>query len=122
MPVFINNVDDYLGLSQACVNPLFAAPPPPPKPRGGPKFPALQINNDGTKATTTDANPIPQRVVQNRRVRRRAPRIIKCEEEGSDDAPTTTIKSKQPIRLLAADEKDVNDNSLHPINRRRRRR
>eukprot|EP00985_Skeletonema_marinoi_P004161 scaffold1815_cov134-Skeletonema_marinoi.AAC.6 len=28
MPVFINNADDYLGPSQACVNPLFTAPTP----------------------------------------------------------------------------------------------
>ena len=126
MPVFINNVDDYLGPSQACVNPLFAAPPPPNPPpstqssdahhvngNGMNKVSSIANNNDDAKATATDANPTPQRVVQNRRVRRRAPRIIKCEEEGSDDAPSTTIKSKQPIRLVAADEKDVNDNNLH---------
>ncbi|KAL7535451.1 hypothetical protein ACHAXR_006491 [Thalassiosira sp. AJA248-18] len=105
MSVFINNVDDYLGPSQACVNPLFTAPPK-----------SAQSNNDanpvkdsdkkngsvdkissknGTKATAGS------KVIQrSRRIRqRRAPRIIQSEE--SDDSPVASAPnaSREPIRL-----------------------
>ena len=103
MPVFISNVDDYLGPSQACVNPLFA---PPSKSQSAD---ANRVNDsdkvsstNGTKTTISDASP--QHAVQSRprRHQRPAPRIIQSE----DYDLTSTSKSREPVRL--ANNKDSN--------------
>ena len=103
MPVFISNVDDYLGPSQACVNPLFA---PPSKSQSAD---ANRVNDsdkvsstNGTKTTISDASP--QHAVQSRprRHQRPAPRIIQSE----DYDLTSTPKSREPVRL--ANNKDSN--------------
>ena len=114
MPVFINNVDDYLGPSQACVNPLFTAPPPKPK-KGFPKTSnahlvskddKVDVPNNTIQSTSTTA----QKIVQNRRIRqRRKPRIIKCEDD--DDNNTSATISIQPVIRL-----DNNNESTAPTN------
>ena len=113
MPVFINNVDDYLGPSQACVNPLFASPPKKESPKISNAHLVSKVVSDD-KATVLNDNTTPsttaQKVVQNRRIRqRRKPRIIKCEDD--DDNKTSAAISKQsPIRL------DNDNESTAPTN------
>jgi iron only hydrogenase large subunit-like protein len=76
MPVFINNVDDYLGPSQACVNPLFA---PPSK-----STQSADAVNDSDEVTSTngkkDASPHADQIRPRRR-QRPDPRIIKSEDD-----------------------------------------
>jgi len=111
MPVFINNVDDYLGPSQACVNPLFAAPPPKKKDTNQTNAHLVRKDDKATVPinTTHSTSTATQKVVQNRRIRqRRKPRIIKCED---DDNKTAATISKQPaIRL------DNDNESTAPTN------
>lgn len=85
MPVFINNVDDYLGPSQACVNPLFAAPPKSTHSTN------VNVTQDGEKSFSTNSGAnnetmlslgtTPGAVQGRRRIRqRRAPQIIQSDE------------------------------------------
>jgi len=108
MSVFLNNVDDYLGPSQACVNPLFTAPPKSSSSNNS----SSEINES---ITTARANAAEQshadsdmnvssgagNISQNkRRIRRRPPpRIIHNEED--------TVQRKDPIRLLHNAEEDI---------------
>ena len=93
MPVFINNVDDYLGPSQACVNPLFA--PEKPTPTQQPASSSdVNLAKNGTADDSTDGvnassagvinSNSSRKVVQNRRrIRpRRAPRINNSKRGG----------------------------------------
>ena len=105
MPVFISNVDDYLGPSQACVNPLFA---PPSKSQSAD---ANRVNDSdkvsstsGTKTTIQISDASPQHAVQSRPRRRQhpAPRIIQSEDYDLPSSP----KSREPVRL--ANNKDSN--------------
>ena len=113
MPVFINNVDDYLGPSQACVNPLFAAPPPKKKESNQTnahlvsKDDKVNVSNYDTTQSTTTA----EKAVQNRRIRqRRKPRIIKCEDDDDNKTSATVSKQSAVIRL------DNNNESTAPTN------
>ena len=103
MPVFINNVDDYLGPSQACVNPLFAPPPKPTQPADAKVVNNIISNttNGQADATAENADIISKSTVQNRRRirQRRAPRMIKC-EESSNDSATPHTATGEPIRLV----------------------
>ena len=101
MPVFLNNVDDYLGPSQACINPLFAATP---------SSSATIVNDssvtDGQSNSLSphsSAEHISQQDIDGnnssglvdktkRRIRRRPPPRIQNEEDA--------YQGKKPIRLL----------------------
>ena len=120
MSVFLNNVDDYLGPSQACVNPLFTAPTkqsqsisstsnPPPvenlnQPQSNSVGAAQNINDAPQPTDSIEAGGDPKRDqnggVNKRRIRRRpAPRVIKCEE--NDQPKNDKIKSTGgPVRLV----------------------
>ena len=106
MPVFINNVDDYLGPSQACVNPLFA---PPPKPTPSPD--ANLVNSAPPKVAKIENSDTSQKVVQSKRRtrQRRAPRIIQSEESNLS-APNT----EEPIRLTNDKDKNVDESLATP--------
>ncbi|KAL3785881.1 hypothetical protein HJC23_008769 [Cyclotella cryptica] len=96
MPVFLNNIDDYLGPSQACVNPLFTAP----SNSTHAKTSSTAVpNNDQASANVSsdagaDANNEAGKVLQSRRrvKHRPPPPNIQNEED--------THQRKQPIRLL----------------------
>ncbi|KAL7472349.1 hypothetical protein ACHAXS_012676 [Conticribra weissflogii] len=91
MPVFLNNVDDYLGPSQACVNPLFSAP--------SKSAPASTIDANGisnsasssSRAGTSDGDGGGAKkdysTLSNRRHARRryTPRVIKMDENETLD-------------------------------------
>jgi iron only hydrogenase large subunit-like protein len=90
MSVFLNNIDDYLGPSQACVNPLFTAPS-----KSSSADTTLSASLDNAKSQTDDSgnNDSSGAVHNKRRIRwRPPPRIIQNEE----DANTR----REPIRLL----------------------
>ncbi|KAL7478758.1 hypothetical protein ACHAW6_004515 [Cyclotella cf. meneghiniana] len=99
MPVFLNNIDDYLGPSQACVNPLFTAPSNSTHAKNNnASSAAAPINDQGginvASDSDADANRNAGRLVQSRRraKHRPPPPIIQNEED--------TRQRKQPIRLL----------------------
>ena len=109
MPVFINNIDDYLGPSQACVNPLFTAPPKPTPTQsttttfhdvaqaGGTAFNA---NNDAVPISTA-----PGAVQGRRRIRqRRVPQIIQSDDSDLASAPTVG-----EVVRLASDDVNIQD-------------
>ncbi|KAL9182978.1 hypothetical protein ACHAXT_004257 [Thalassiosira profunda] len=117
MPVFITNESDYLGPSQACVNPLFAPPPPlPAKPtqqsasvdRG-----SSSVANSNNGGSGGDGAPSSQAIGNGngraaapvrRRIRpRRA--VIKCE----DDESSTKAPKSEPVRLANNDESSSNN-------------
>mmetsp|Transcript_21449 Transcript_21449/g.46595 ORF Transcript_21449/g.46595 Transcript_21449/m.46595 type:complete len:824 (+) Transcript_21449:108-2579(+) len=123
MPVFINNVDDYLGPSQACVNPLFTAPAKSTQPSTATDANLVNVTkaeeklipstNDNEKAKVVAENNVDtsQKVVQSRRRtrQRRVPRIIQSEESGSPVAPNTG--AGEVIRLALAGGKDSKEES-----------
>jgi len=97
MPVFLNNVDDYLGPSQACVNPLFTAPSNSTYTNNASSAVAPINDQDGINVapdSDADANRNAGKIVQSRRraKHRPPPPIIQDEED--------TQQRKQPIRLL----------------------
>jgi iron only hydrogenase large subunit-like protein len=96
MPVFISNVDDYLGPSQACVNPLFA-PPSKLQSADAKNDSGTATSTNGTKATMQISHASQQHAVQSRPSRRQrlAPRIIQNE----DYELSSTPKSREPVRL-----------------------
>lgn len=97
MPVFINNVDDYLGPSQACVNPLFLPDAPPSKKAN---LPSSDGNTNTTITSSDKASPNNVGIQNNRsRVRqRRAPRIIQSDD--SDLLQSTAVRSVDPVIRL----------------------
>jgi iron only hydrogenase large subunit-like protein len=112
MPVFINNVDDYLGPSQACVNPLFLPDAAPPSKKAD--LLSSDGNTNATNISLDKASPKNNNVgIQNNRSRvrqRRAPRIIQ-----SDDTEllqsTTVARSADPVIRLEKNgehEKNIN--------------
>lgn len=102
MPVFINNVDDYLGPSQACVNPLFLPDAPLSKK-------ANLLPSDGNTNTTITSSNVG---IQNNRTRmrqRRTPRIIQSDD--SDLLQFTAVRSVDPVIQL--EEKDEHKNVIN---------
>lgn len=90
MSVFLNNVDDYLGPSQACVNPLFTAPS---KSSANASTARDTPDNTEVKPTMNEGKPNPGGIVPSkRRIRRRAPPRIQTEQD--------TVQRNEPIRLL----------------------
>ncbi|KAL7514344.1 hypothetical protein ACHAXN_011523 [Cyclotella atomus] len=85
MSVFLNNVDDYLGPSQACVNPLFTAPSKSTSTAANANSNATLDKTEVTLQTDSAG------VVPKRRIRRRAAPRIQAEEDS---------QRREPIRLL----------------------
>jgi len=109
MPVFINNVDDYLGPSQACVNPLFAAPPE--------STPSTDVNvlhqNEEKTLSSNGANGSVSTsgvVHGRRRIRqRRVPQIIR-----SDDSESESTSNVGEAVRLANDDTYMQDIQQSP--------
>ena len=104
MPVFISNVDDYLGPSQACVNPLFAPPSKSQSADASCVSDSDKVSSNGTNSTIQISDASPQHAVQSRPRRRQrpTPRII----QHDDYDLSSTLKSREPMRL--ANNKDSN--------------
>ena len=106
MPVFLNNVDDYLGPSQACVNPLFTAPPNSSARTNNSSITEENSNNnflnpdDSAEINSQQdlrANSSSGIVINpKRRIRRRPPPRIQNEEDDN--------LRKEPIRLLHTED------------------
>jgi iron only hydrogenase large subunit-like protein len=99
MPVFINNVDDYLGPSQACVNPLFLPDAPPSKKAN---FLSSDGSTNATNISLDKASPNNNVGIQNNRSRvrqRRAPRIIQSDDTDLLQSTTVARSSDPVIRL-----------------------
>ncbi|KAL3764469.1 hypothetical protein ACHAW5_000133 [Stephanodiscus triporus] len=103
MPVFINNVDDYLGPSQACVNPLFAPPSKSAQSADGVNDSDKVTSTNGRKATSqiSDASPHADQIRPRRR-QRPDPRIIK-----NDDGDR--------VRLVNYKDNDIDDGKQIPV-------
>ncbi|EJK45045.1 hypothetical protein THAOC_36364, partial [Thalassiosira oceanica] len=82
MPVLINNESDYLGPSQACVNPLFVSGASLPAGETRPRDGAGEDRGRGDKSAAAPSAVPPRR----RTRRRRAPGIV-LRAEGGDAAP-----------------------------------
>ena len=106
MPVFLNNVDDYLGPSQACVNPLFTAPAPASSTAES-KEPSLEdLGGDRKSATIEPSVKVVPR--HRKKQQRRAPRITY--EDKSKSAETNSNQSNS-VRLDSSIDKHNNNGS-----------
>lgn len=99
MPVFLNNIDDYLGPSQACVNPLFTAPAP-----------ASNFAEDREKDATSDDVKLSEGSVKvvasrHRKQQRRAPRI------SYDEKSTQANNLGDSVRLECSSSTNKNNES-----------
>mmetsp|Transcript_23520 Transcript_23520/g.48187 ORF Transcript_23520/g.48187 Transcript_23520/m.48187 type:complete len:810 (-) Transcript_23520:37-2466(-) len=104
MPVFLNNVDDYLGPSQACVNPLFTAPSKsaPESAHGSyNKNSASGSATGGTSDRDDDGTKKDHSNFSNRRRtrRRHTPRVIKSDENETLDS-NVVQSNGGPLRLV----------------------
>src|SRR6056300_514059 len=104
MPVFLNNVDDYLGPNQACVNPLFTAPAPASSTAES-KEPSLEdLGGDRTKSATIEPS-VKIAPRHRKKQQRRAPRITY--EDKSKSAETNNNQSNS-VRLDSSIDKHNN--------------
>lgn len=103
MPVFLNNVDDYLGPSQACVNPLFSAPS-----KSAPESSNGSLNNSASASAAgctsdreEDGAKNDHPTFSNRRQtrRRHTRRVIKSDENETLDK-NAVKRNGGPVRLV----------------------
>lgn len=111
MPVFINNADDYLGPSQACVNPLFTAPASAASSVES-KEPSLEDlgKSDGTTKSSDNvelsADLVSSKVAPRRRKQpRHVPRITY-----EDKATKSNNLDHKSVRIVSSGDKSSNEN------------
>jgi len=126
MPVFINNADDYLGPSQACVNPLFTAPAPANTMKS--QVPSIEdLRKDATinssEKTELSASLVSVKVApRHRKQQRRVPRITYEDKSAQSNNRNNSVRLESSANNSSDEHKsaDVIDSTTYTISTKKK--
>ena len=113
MPVFINNADDYLGPSQACVNPLFTAPTSAAPVKSKDEEPSLEGIGKGVTSKSSNDDIVPSTgaaALRRRKQPRRFHRIAyedKKAQSNNHDSKTVRLTNSPADKSSSNNKKSV---------------